>query len=206
VLNAGTCDATEAGGCGLTPATAGVGDSGGGSSGLTIAENPLTDALYATDLVTAGPSAFTGSNRVRHRHRPLQRDRFLRCQQTSAHITLAAVESSGSTPVGLAVDPVTDTVYTADLDGGDAGTGTVGVIDGATCNGQTTSGCGRPPSTLPTGDYPGASLAEVAQASPLIEFQHSPAPRSAWCSATHPAASGVLREAGSAAIERSHRS
>lgn len=119
-------------------------------------------------------------------------------------------------------------MYTADLDGGDFGTGAVGVIDGSTCNGHTTGGCGqtpltvptqfgtegiavdpmthdvyanniedssvsvidgtecdardtrgcsRTPATVPVGDYPGASLAEVAQASnssePLAIDPHS---------------------------------
>jgi DNA-binding beta-propeller fold protein YncE len=216
VFNAATCNATDARGCGEAPATLAVGDSGDGSSALTIAANPRTDTLYATDLVTNGPGAFTGSTVYVIDTAHCNAIDSSGCQQTPAQITVPAVDSSGSTPVGLAVDPVTDTVYTANLDGGDVGTGTVGVIDGATCNGQTTSGCGQkpptvptrfgtegvaldprthevyanniedtsvsvidgrrcnaqdtrgcwpPPSTLPTGDYPGASLAEVAQSS-----------------------------------------
>jgi DNA-binding beta-propeller fold protein YncE len=215
-FNAGTCNATDARGCGQTPVTLAVGDSGEGSSALTIAANPQTDTLYATDLVTNGPGAFTGSTVYVIDTAHCNAIDSSGCQQTPAQITVPAADSSGSTPIGLAVDPVTDTVYTADLDGGDVGTGTVGVIDGATCNGQTTNGCGqtpltvptqygtegvaldprthevyanniedtsvsviagrqcnardthgcgRPPSTLPTGDYPGASLAEVAQSS-----------------------------------------
>lgn len=228
VFDAATCNATDAGGCGQAPATLGVGESGNGSSALTIAANPLTDTLYATDLVTAGPGEFTGSTvYVIDGARCNAIDRS-GCQQTPASITVPAAVSSGSTPVGLAVDPLTDTVYTADLDGGDVGTGTVGVIDGSTCNGHTTGGCGQTPLTVPTqfgtegvavdplthevyanniedssvsiidgrecnardtrgcnrtpatvtvGDYPGASLAEIAQASnssePLAIDPHS---------------------------------
>ena len=72
------------------------------------------------------------------------------CHQAPASITVPATESSGSLPVGLAVDPQTDTVYTADLDGGDVGTGTVGVINGSTCNGRTHAGCDQTPVTVPT--------------------------------------------------------
>jgi DNA-binding beta-propeller fold protein YncE len=216
VFDAATCNATDAGGCKQTPATLKVGESGNGSSALTIAANPLTDTLYATDLVTAGPGAFTGSTVYVIDGARCNAIDQSGCQQTPASITVPAAASSGSTPVGLAVDPQTDTVYTADLDGGDFGTGTVGVIDGSTCNGHTIAGCGqtpvtvptqfgtegvavdprthevyanniedssvsridgrkcnardtrrcgRSPATVPVGDYPGASLAEGAQAS-----------------------------------------
>ena len=150
VFNGRTCNATNAGGCGQTPATLEVGESGDGSSALTIAANPLTDTLYATDLVTAGPGAFTGSTVYVMDGAHCNAIDRSGCQQAPASIMVPAAASSGSTPVGLAVDPLTDTVYTADLDGGDAGTGTVGVIDGATCNGHTTSGCGQTPLTVPT--------------------------------------------------------
>ena len=150
MFNGGTCNATNAAGCGQTPATLDVGESGDGSSALTIAANPLTDTLYATDLVTAGPGAFTGSTVYVIDGAHCNAIDRSGCQQAPARITVPAAASSGSTPVGLAVDPLTDTVYTADLDGGDAGTGTVGVIDGATCNGHTTSGCGQTPLTVPT--------------------------------------------------------
>ena len=217
VFDAATCDATNAAGCAQKPNTVAVGDSGDGSSALSIALNPLTDTLYATNLVTAGPGAFTGSSVYVIDGARCSASVHSGCSQIPAVITVPATESSGSTPVGVAVDPLTDTVYTADLDGGDVGTGTVAVIDGATCNGHATAGCGWTPTTVPTlfgtegvavdpwthevyatniedtsvsvidgsvcnardthgcgrepaatvpvGDYPGASLDEVAQAS-----------------------------------------
>jgi YVTN family beta-propeller protein len=217
VFDAATCDATDAAGCSQTPATVAVGESGNGSSALSIAVNALTDTLYATDLVTAGPSAFTGSSVYVIDGAHCNGSDRANCGQVPRVITVPASESSGSTPVGVAVDPLTDTIYTADLDGGDVGLGTVGVIDGATCNGHDAAGCGQTPVTVPTlfgtegvavdpwthdvyanniedtsvsvidgrlcnardtrgctrtpaatvpvGDYPGASLDEVAQAS-----------------------------------------
>jgi DNA-binding beta-propeller fold protein YncE len=214
VFDAGTCNATNAGGCDRTPAALPLGESGDGSSALTIAANPRTDTLYATDLVTAGTGAWSGSTVYVIDAATCNATIMSGCQQAPARITVPAAESSGSLPVGVAVDPQTDTVYTADLDGGDLGTGSVGVIDGSTCNGHAhagcgqtpitvptqygtegvavnpsthevyasnaedssvsvingracnagdTRGCGRTPVTVPVGDYPGASLAEVAQ-------------------------------------------
>ena len=61
VFNAGTCSASDAAGCGQTPAALPLGESGDGSSALTIAANPRTHTLYATDLVTAGTGAWSGS-------------------------------------------------------------------------------------------------------------------------------------------------
>jgi len=43
-----------------------------------------------------------------------------------------------------------NTVYTANISDGEY-PGTVSVIDGATCNGRDTSGCGQTPATAPTG-------------------------------------------------------
>jgi DNA-binding beta-propeller fold protein YncE len=50
----------------------------------------------------------------------------------------------------LAVDPTTDTVYVANHAQGDY-QGTVSVINGATCNGSYTSGCGQTPPTVAAG-------------------------------------------------------
>ena len=61
----------------------------------------------------------------------------------------------GAFPDGIAVDPVTDTVYVTNR-GDTAGHPghTVSVIDGATCNGVASSGCGRV-ATLEVGQGPG---------------------------------------------------
>jgi hypothetical protein len=73
------------------------------------------------------------------------------CGQAPATVTIPATDPAGSTPVGIAVDQATDTIYTADLDAGDAATGTVAVINGASCNGQNTSGCPQTPATIAVG-------------------------------------------------------
>ncbi len=55
----------------------------------------------------------------------------------------------GSGPVSLAVDQNTDTIYVAN-----SGDNTVSVINGATCNGQNTSGCGQTTATVTVGSVP----------------------------------------------------
>jgi YVTN family beta-propeller protein len=55
----------------------------------------------------------------------------------------------GNGPQGVAVNPLTDTVYVSN--GGD---GTVSVIDGATCNASHTGGCGQTPQTVTVGNSP----------------------------------------------------
>jgi DNA-binding beta-propeller fold protein YncE len=72
------------------------------------------------------------------------------CGHTPAAITVASNPPIGSNPSGIAVDQATNTVYTANLADGEHA-GTVSVINGATCNGQDTSGCGQTPDTAPAG-------------------------------------------------------
>jgi DNA-binding beta-propeller fold protein YncE len=61
----------------------------------------------------------------------------------------------GTSPDGIAVDPVTDTVYVTNQGNSPRHPGhTVSVIDGATCNGVQSSGCGRV-ATLEVGRGPG---------------------------------------------------
>jgi DNA-binding beta-propeller fold protein YncE len=55
----------------------------------------------------------------------------------------------GNLPSAIAVDETTDTVYVANL-----ADNTVSVFNGATCNGQNTSGCRRRPVTVPVGSTP----------------------------------------------------
>jgi DNA-binding beta-propeller fold protein YncE len=75
------------------------------------------------------------------------------CGQAPATV---AVQDS---PFGLAVDQHTDTVYVANTGGEFFATGyanltsSVSVINGATCNGHITSGCGKTPFAVPVGGF-----------------------------------------------------
>ena len=57
------------------------------------------------------------------------------CGQTPPTVTVG----NASNLEGLAVNPATDTIYVVNT-----GDDTISVINGATCNGTNTSGCGRP--------------------------------------------------------------
>lgn len=71
------------------------------------------------------------------------------CAHTPPAITV------GGGPNGVTVDQATDTVYVANDGPGDDNSGhTVSVINGATCNGQVTSGCGQTPTTVQVGTAP----------------------------------------------------
>ena len=65
------------------------------------------------------------------------------CGARVAHIVV------GDFPNGIAVDERTDTVYVAN-----AGSNTVSIIDGATCNARDHAGCGQVPTTVAVGAFP----------------------------------------------------
>jgi YVTN family beta-propeller protein len=69
------------------------------------------------------------------------------CGQTPATVMLGATAAPG--PVSDAVDQATGTIYV-----GNAGSDTVSVIDGKTCNATVTSGCKNIPPTITVGSGP----------------------------------------------------
>jgi DNA-binding beta-propeller fold protein YncE len=150
VFNTATCDAATTTGCGQAPAVLKVGDSAGGNSMLNLAINPATNTIYATNLITQGSQAFTGSTVYVLNGATCDATNRTGCGQTPATIQVPATTTTGSTPVGIAADPATDTIYTADLNAGEVAS-TVGVINGATCNGTDHTGCGQTPATVPAG-------------------------------------------------------
>lgn len=60
----------------------------------------------------------------------------------------------GVDPMGIAVNPVTNTVYVTNRGPGGVGGNTVSVIDGTTCNGVQHSGCGHTPASVTVGPAP----------------------------------------------------
>jgi DNA-binding beta-propeller fold protein YncE len=73
------------------------------------------------------------------------------CDQAPATITAGnPAQPGGLNPWGIAVDDATDTVYVALKANGDYA-GTLAVINGASCNGTDTTGCGQLPPTVPAG-------------------------------------------------------
>jgi DNA-binding beta-propeller fold protein YncE len=142
VFNGDTCNATDAGGCGQTPATLAVADSGGGNSALRIAVNKNTNTIYATNVVLGNP--FVGDSVYVINGATCDAANTSGCSQPPATIT------TGNNPEGIAVDPTTNTIYTANLQDGEYA-GTLSVINGATCNGTSTAGCGQAPQSVNVG-------------------------------------------------------
>ena len=72
------------------------------------------------------------------------------CANAPQTITLGP---ASTTPAAVTIDQATDTIYVADLQDGE-GSGTVSVINGATCNAATSAGCGQTPPTVTVGFGP----------------------------------------------------
>ena len=72
-----------------------------------------------------------------------------------------------TTPAGVAVDQATDTIYVADLQNGEV-PGTVSVINGATCNAATSTGCGQHPRSVPVGFGPAAIAFDYANRTVVV--------------------------------------
>ena len=142
VFNGDTCNANTTLGCDQTPATLAVADSGGGNSALHIAVNKSTNTIYATNVVLGQP--FVGDSVYVINGATCDATNTTGCGQTPATIT------AGNNPWGIAVDPATNTIYTANLADGEYA-GTVSVIDGATCNGSDMTGCGQAPWSVNVG-------------------------------------------------------
>jgi DNA-binding beta-propeller fold protein YncE len=141
VFNGATCNASDTAGCGQKPALLRVGHSAKGISDLSAAVNDRTDTLYVTNVRYTSQVAhtvyvFNGATCDATVHTG--------CGQTPAMVTV------GDDPRGLAVDPVTDTVYVANHAEGDF-PGSVSVINGATCNGTNHTGCGQTTATAAAG-------------------------------------------------------
>jgi YVTN family beta-propeller protein len=133
VINASTCNARQASGCGINTPEVQVGYRPG-----TIAVNQVTDTIYVVNSADSTVSVINGAT--------------CNAQDTSGCSHRPPTVKVGSNPVDLSVDQATDTVYVANWGSG-SGT-TVSVIDGRTCNGQVTSGCGQTPATVAIGTAP----------------------------------------------------
>jgi len=138
VLDGGACTLTHESGCRHAVRTTTVGNAPQG-----IAVNKATDTVYVGNRSDNDLSVINGA--------------LCNAGQPSDCGRGWPTVATGSTPQAVAVDQRTDTIYTAnsDPDNNFSGT-TVSVIDGATCNAEVTSGCGRAPATVTVGNGPNA--------------------------------------------------
>ena len=154
VFNGATCNATDTGGCDQTPATLAVGNSGGRPK-TPLSTSPSTKRPTRSTHRTSStsdpfPPPFLGNSVYVINGATCDATNTTGCGQTPAIVTLSPNPPIGSNPLGIAVDQATDTIYTANIADGEY-PGTVSVINGATCNGQDTSGCGQSPASAPAG-------------------------------------------------------
>ena len=143
VINAATCNAATTSGCGHSVRS--IPDKRGPA---WIDIDQATGTVYAADSGTSGEGGDTVS--------------VINGAACNGHAgtgcRVLATATVGTNPFTVAVDPATNTIYTANHDGvigGQAAVfgahGSVSVINGARCSAQVTSGCGQAPGTVPAG-------------------------------------------------------
>jgi YVTN family beta-propeller protein len=148
VIDGATCNATTTSGCRQTPPTVTV-----GYSPASVAVDPANDTVYVADAGIANNfnavSVIDGAT--------CNATTTLGCNQIPASITV------GTAPLGILLDESTNTAYTANFNGA-----SVSVIDIATCNATTTSGCGQKTTTTPVGSHPSALTLDQAHHSLFV--------------------------------------
>ena len=141
VINGGTCNATDASGCGNTPPTVTVGNASN-PEGLAVDQD--TDTIYVAN---------TGDNTVS----------VINGATCNGHQTSGCGQSPKQVRTGrqffgyVEVDALTGLVYASNgLDD------TISVINGKTCNGQVSSGCSQNPPAVPAGGNPAGLIVNQA--------------------------------------------
>jgi DNA-binding beta-propeller fold protein YncE len=185
VVNAATCNAMHTTGCAQSPGLVKV-----GQGTFVLAVSAATDTVYGQNAGTSS-SGFANGNTV-----------FVingaTCNGTdhSGCGRLAATVKVGLQPVGIAVDDRTHTVYVTDNADGDL-PGTVSIIDGATCNGTNTAGCGRHFAPVTVGGLPNQIAVDVRTGTVYIADEGSAAVSvldGARCDAAVTTGCGAARE------------
>jgi DNA-binding beta-propeller fold protein YncE len=150
VFNGRTCNASTRRGCRQKPANVRTGEDNNGASTESVAVNSKTNTIYATSGDSTGSPSF-GDSVYMIDGSTCDATHRTGCAKRPATISLGSKPPFGdANPFGITVDQATDTIYTANLWDGE-GPGTVSVINGATCNAQTSSGCDQTPATAPAG-------------------------------------------------------
>jgi DNA-binding beta-propeller fold protein YncE len=144
VIDGATCNATDQKGCSRPPATVTV-----GNGPYALAVDEATDTVYVTNPGTA----FDGDTVSVINGATCNAVAQSGCSQSPATMTV------GVGPLGIAVNPTTNTVYVSavgkdyfNIDTGFADT--VSVINGASCDGTDKSGCGQSPAQVTVGPAP----------------------------------------------------
>ena len=141
VINTATCNAKNTSGCGQAPPTVTVADS---PYGLAVDQhtNTVYVANTGNEFFAASYANLTSSVSV------------INGATCNGQVTSGCATTPFAVPVGgfdwdVAVNPATDQIYVTSIVDSD-----VAVINGATCNGQDTSGCQPRLLPLRTGGWP----------------------------------------------------
>ena len=146
VFNGATCNAADTTSCGQAPHSVKV-----GFDATALAINVLTDTIYVASFAQKN-SPFGGNTVSVIDGTTCNATSTTGCAKAPKTIVLGP---AFTTPAGVAINQVTDTIYVADLQNGE-GSGTVSVINGAICNATITTGCGQTPPTVMVGFGPAA--------------------------------------------------
>jgi DNA-binding beta-propeller fold protein YncE len=144
VFNGATCNATTSSGCAQAPHSATVGFNAAG-----LAVNAATDTIYVTNFDQQN-TPFGGNTVSVIDGTTCNATITSGCGQAPQTIT---VGPAFTTPNAVAIDQATDTIYVANAQNYE-GAGTVSVINGATCNATTSTGCGHTPPSVRAGFGP----------------------------------------------------
>ena len=144
VFNGATCNAIDTSGCGQAPHSVTV-----GFNATSLAVNAATDTIYVANFDQKN-NPFGGNTVSVISGTTCNATSTSGCGQAPQTITLGPVFT---TPDAVAIDQATDTIYVANLENGE-GAGTVSVINGATCNAATSTGCGLTPQSVRVGFGP----------------------------------------------------
>jgi DNA-binding beta-propeller fold protein YncE len=135
MLDTRTCNARRSMGCSATSPTVAV-----GTGPAAVAVDPVTHTVY---VANAGEPDGAGTVTVLD-------DRRCNSINQSGCATASTLNVPDGNPDGIAVNPLTDTVYVATLTS-DGGPDLVSVFNGGTCNAATTTGCGQTPASVAIG-------------------------------------------------------
>jgi DNA-binding beta-propeller fold protein YncE len=144
VFNGATCNAATTTGCGQAPHSARV-----GFDPFALAVNVVTDTIYVANF-SHNNTSFAGNTVSVLDGATCNAASTTGCHKPPHTIT---VGPAFTTPTSVAIDPATDTIYVSNLQNGEE-SGTVSVINGATCNATTATGCGHTPPTVTVGFGP----------------------------------------------------
>lgn len=132
-----------------------VGSAPTGNGPDFTAVDPATHTLYVTNGFNENGNPDGGNTVSVIDERHCQADDVSRCKGPWPTITVGS--DPNADPSAVAIDQQTDTLYVAD-----SNDNTVAVFNGATCNAETSAGCGQTPAMVPVGMLPVAIFDDPA--------------------------------------------